>query len=54
MNAELLRAVMGAVEDFGEITKVTAIDNDVYIDGKTYEHFDEKPFNLSLNFKEKE
>lgn len=54
MNATFLRDIMSAVDSFGTITSVTAFDNDIYIDGTTYEVYGEKPFRLTLNFTDKE
>lgn len=51
MNADILKTVMEMTEQLGKITKVSAFDNNIYIDGETE---DNKTFHLTMLFEEKE
>ncbi len=51
MNAELLKKVMEMADKIGAVTKVSAFDTNIYIDGELP---DGKLFHLTVNFVEKE
>lgn len=50
MNADILKTVMEMTEQLGKITKVSAFDNNIYIDGETE---DNKTFHLTMLFEDK-
>ena len=51
MNENLLKLVMEMADKIGDVTKVFAFENNIYIDGELP---DDKTFHLTINIMKKE